>query len=104
MSEAIILKLFSESQCPDLGSPLNARSECQDQSEGVRCVITCQEGYGIPLQVTDTTALDVNSTDFTCNHADAMWFNQEGLTFPECSGKNVANTFNMRYFYLLVLQ
>ncbi|CAG9762396.1 unnamed protein product [Ceutorhynchus assimilis] len=71
------------SQCPEFVSPSNGQSECQNQTEGVQCVITCEEGYAIPLQSFVPT-LD-NSTSFVCNHAEAMWFNQEGLLFPECT-------------------
>ncbi|XP_066147032.1 sushi, von Willebrand factor type A, EGF and pentraxin domain-containing protein 1-like [Euwallacea fornicatus] len=73
-----------ESQCPDFAVPPNGQAECHDQSNGVKCVITCEEGYAIPLQTSATTTLE-NSTSFLCNHVDAIWYNQEGLMLPECS-------------------
>lgn len=29
---------------------------------------------------------DTSATSFICNNSDPVWYNQEGLMFPECSG------------------
>ncbi|KAH1026828.1 hypothetical protein HUJ05_000441 [Dendroctonus ponderosae] len=73
-----------ESECPEFTSPSHGRSECADQSESRQCVITCEEGYAIPLQSSEATSLE-NSSRFECNHAEALWHNTEGLLYPECS-------------------
>ncbi|ENN79605.1 hypothetical protein YQE_03956, partial [Dendroctonus ponderosae] len=73
-----------ESECPEFTPPSHGRSECADQSESRQCVITCEEGYAIPLQSSEATSLE-NSSRFECNHAEALWHNTEGLLYPECS-------------------
>ncbi|KAL1489564.1 hypothetical protein ABEB36_013517 [Hypothenemus hampei] len=79
---------LEESQCPDLIPPLNSHSECQNQSNGIQCVITCQEGYAIPLQISSEFE---NSISIVCNHEEAMWYTQDGMLFPECSVSVVAD-------------
>lgn len=44
-----------------------------------------------------------SATNFICNNSDPIWYNQEGLMFPECSGKvciyvNANSEFRGEYF------
>ncbi|XP_050300407.1 sushi, von Willebrand factor type A, EGF and pentraxin domain-containing protein 1-like [Anthonomus grandis grandis] len=72
-----------EFHCLDLISPLNGQLQCETLlNNSVKCILSCAEGYAIPLPISD---LENNSTTFFCNHAEALWFNEDGLDYPECS-------------------
>lgn len=68
--------------------PIYGHSDCASEANGLQCVITCQEGYAVPMGApTDVVNIEDNSaTSFICNNSDPIWYNQEGLMFPECSG------------------
>ncbi|CAH1159654.1 unnamed protein product [Phaedon cochleariae] len=68
------------SHCESLPDPPNGHSECMNHSNGIQCLITCEEGYAIPI----SQSYDQNGTNFICSHADPIWYIQEGL-FPECT-------------------
>ncbi|CAH1105370.1 unnamed protein product [Psylliodes chrysocephalus] len=70
------------SKCEPLPDPPNGRSICMNQSYGVRCLITCDEGYSIP--VTQVTEKD-NDTLFVCNDASPVWYSENGFMFSDCS-------------------
>ncbi|XP_030767169.1 sushi, von Willebrand factor type A, EGF and pentraxin domain-containing protein 1-like [Sitophilus oryzae] len=77
-----------ESYCVDLPSPSNGQSNCTDISSGMRCLITCQDGYAVPLHAPIATDMSENGTSFICSHGDTSWYNQpisDGFIFPECS-------------------
>ncbi|XP_076273096.1 sushi, von Willebrand factor type A, EGF and pentraxin domain-containing protein 1-like isoform X1 [Rhynchophorus ferrugineus] len=71
------------SRCPEFFDPVNGETNCTDLENGVQCVVTCQEGYAIPFPVFSET--DINSTSFTCNHADFSWHGNDAVIFPDCS-------------------
>lgn len=54
----------------------------------MQCVITCEEGYAIPLS---QPLSDNTSVSFLCENSESIWYNQEGLMFPECSVTEVPN-------------
>nr|XP_023016002.1 sushi, von Willebrand factor type A, EGF and pentraxin domain-containing protein 1-like [Leptinotarsa decemlineata] len=69
------------SLCESLPDPSNGHSECIDQNNGIQCLITCEEGYAIPI----SQVVEENGTNFVCDNADPIWYNSEGLVFPECT-------------------
>ncbi|XP_060530297.1 sushi, von Willebrand factor type A, EGF and pentraxin domain-containing protein 1-like isoform X2 [Cylas formicarius] len=73
-----------ESKCEPLWGPDNGSKQCTDSMDQVQCLITCQEGYAIPLQTSGIIDAG-NATSFLCTHADAVWYNPGGLAYPECS-------------------
>lgn len=55
---------------------------------GINCVITCEEGYAIPISGTiDSTIIEDNSTQFFCDNSDQMWLSQQNLYHPDCTSK-----------------
>ncbi|XP_015834822.1 sushi, von Willebrand factor type A, EGF and pentraxin domain-containing protein 1 isoform X1 [Tribolium castaneum] len=79
-----------EAQCEALLDPIYGHSECSSLNDGMQCVITCQEGYAVPLSQPHETP-DDNSTRFMCNNSDSVWYSQEDLMFPECSVTEIPN-------------
>lgn len=41
--------LFADSRCESLPDPSNGHSECINKDDGIQCLITCQDGYAIPI-------------------------------------------------------
>lgn len=41
--------LFADSRCETLPDPSNGHSECISEDDGLKCLITCQDGYAIPI-------------------------------------------------------
>ncbi|XP_057660658.1 sushi, von Willebrand factor type A, EGF and pentraxin domain-containing protein 1-like isoform X1 [Diorhabda carinulata] len=69
------------SKCEPLPDPPNGQSKCTQHIEGIRCVITCEEGYSIPIS---DIAEKGNDTLFLCNNFNPVWYGQDDF-FPECS-------------------
>lgn len=75
-----------ESQCEPLPDPIFGHSDCTSMNNGIQCVITCQEGYAIPISASlDTIDIDNSSTQFVCHHSDPVWYSEENSLFPDCS-------------------
>lgn len=67
-------------------SPVYGQSECYSEKESKRCVITCEEGYALPLSsLQGDLIFDNTSTKFVCNNSDPAWYSSEGEIFPECT-------------------
>lgn len=60
-------------------------NNCSSFSDSMQCVITCEEGYAIPLS--QTVDVSDNSMSFICNDFESELYNQNDLMIPECSGK-----------------
>jgi hypothetical protein len=73
--------------CEALLDPIYGHSECSPHNDGMQCVITCQEGYAVPLAQPQESLEDSTTVSFMCHDSESIWYNQEGLMFPECSGK-----------------
>ncbi|RZB38885.1 sushi, von Willebrand factor type A, EGF and pentraxin domain-containing protein 1-like [Asbolus verrucosus] len=76
---------IEEAHCEALLDPIYGHSECSPQNNGMQCVITCQEGYAVPLSQPQDSSDNYSSISFMCNDSESVWYNQEGLMFPECS-------------------
>ncbi|KAK4887668.1 hypothetical protein RN001_003939 [Aquatica leii] len=73
-----------ESQCEPLPDPIFGHSECTSKEEGIQCIVTCQEGYAIPMSSTIDT-IDTTDSQFICDHADPVWYSKKNSFFPDCS-------------------
>ncbi|CAG9855886.1 unnamed protein product [Phyllotreta striolata] len=82
-NECVLNITVEVSKCDPLPDPLNGKSLCSaNQSEGLRCLITCDEGYSIPvMQVTQKD----NESLFVCDDFSPNWYNENGLFLSECS-------------------
>lgn len=79
--------LITESVCEPLPDPIYGKSECRNSEDGLKCVITCLEGYAVPITgATETIDVDNDSIQFVCNKDNPLWFSYENQIFPECSG------------------
>ncbi|KAL3266100.1 hypothetical protein HHI36_010286 [Cryptolaemus montrouzieri] len=75
-----------EAKCDDFQAPYNGRSECSKINNTLTCIASCNEGFSIPSP--SNFSKDNNITDvivFSCNATENFWYNEEGLSFPECS-------------------
>lgn len=54
----------------------------------MQCVITCQEGYAIPLSQIEYSN---SSVSLTCNHSEPIWDTPEGIIAPDCAITQIAN-------------
>ncbi|KAK5644039.1 hypothetical protein RI129_007884 [Pyrocoelia pectoralis] len=70
-----------ESQCAPLPDPIFGRSECTSLETSIQCVVTCQEGYAIPIP----SRSDGSGSQFVCDHSDAIWYSKENNAFPDCT-------------------
>lgn len=76
-----------EQKCEDIPDPVFGNSNCNTASGLKQCVITCQEGYALPINLPmDMYDID-NGTKFICNISDRVWYNLEGQIFPDCTRK-----------------
>ncbi|KAI4463058.1 complement component-related sushi domain-containing [Holotrichia oblita] len=77
---------IEESVCEPLPDPIYGKSECRDSEDGLKCVITCLEGYAVPITgATETIDVDNDSIQFICNKDNPLWYSYENQIFPECS-------------------
>ncbi|GJQ65520.1 hypothetical protein Trydic_g7621 [Trypoxylus dichotomus] len=77
---------IEENVCKPLPDPIYGKSECIDSEEGVKCVITCLEGYAVPIvEQTETIDTENGSTQFICDNENPIWYNYENQIFPECT-------------------
>ncbi|KRT86167.1 hypothetical protein AMK59_801 [Oryctes borbonicus] len=77
---------IEENACKLLPDPLYGKSECVDSEKGVKCVITCLEGYAVPIiEQTETIDTENGSTQFVCDNENPIWYNYENQIFPECT-------------------
>ncbi|XP_017779989.1 PREDICTED: sushi, von Willebrand factor type A, EGF and pentraxin domain-containing protein 1-like [Nicrophorus vespilloides] len=68
---------LQESKCEDLPDPIFGHSDCQPFSDQIQCVVTCDEGYALPLY--QSSVIDVgNETKFICEHSQPMWYSNAG--------------------------
>ncbi|KAF5274861.1 hypothetical protein FQA39_LY07043 [Lamprigera yunnana] len=80
-----------ESNCETLPDPTFGRSECTTSDNKIECVVTCQEGYAIPISSVTQLPLEIfqngiisiqSQIDNVCNNTDAI---------SEIYSKNVKN-------------
>lgn len=79
-----------EARCEPLPDPLYGNSNCSTSNEGIQCVITCQDGYGIPLTSSEIISMNdgTNSlSNFVCEDSDPVWYSTQNTMFPDCTGE-----------------
>ncbi|KAB0799990.1 hypothetical protein PPYR_07870 [Photinus pyralis] len=75
-----------ESQCSPLPDPIFGRSECVSLNSSIQCVVTCQDGYAIPIASPgDVLDVDSSGSQFFCDNSDAIWYSKENSAFPDCT-------------------
>nr|CAH7753365.1 unnamed protein product [Callosobruchus chinensis] len=74
-----------ESACEALADPENGQSDCTSDNEHMRCIVTCDEGYGIPMGQPEEIS-DGADNNFICGtNDDLMMYANDDPLYPECT-------------------
>nr|XP_022902897.1 sushi, von Willebrand factor type A, EGF and pentraxin domain-containing protein 1-like isoform X2 [Onthophagus taurus] len=68
--------------CDPLPNPLFGQSSCTTGDNKMQCVITCQEGYALPIPL-QSESIDYGDVQYVCNEDNPPWM--ENKIFPECT-------------------
>lgn len=73
-------------QCEDM-LPKFGSAICSGSSSNKSCVITCEDGYALPISASERNIeSDEETTSFVCENSDPVWTNPGGQLFPDCTG------------------
>ncbi|CAH1985833.1 unnamed protein product [Acanthoscelides obtectus] len=73
-----------ESSCETLADPANGVNDCTADGQRMRCIVTCDEGYGIPIGQPEEVS-DGADNKFICENSDLSMYPDDDPLYPECT-------------------